>query len=392
MNIIDNHFLLTTHQEQILRQSASLPFNLGGFTSLDDILTTLGVDVFIEPGIIKSSGHPLGRNKLLDRILDYWENELQRLRKKMDQGYNEKLHEGNNIPDFCPEIQEVEAAIDRIKKEKQYVGGTLLRGYYNPKDNSIHLFPEEMATEYNGKCMDELLVSTLAHETMHAYFNRPGHDKFPYAYFVEEPLAEFGMLLYLHETMPGFYNWAHNDVSGKRTCYSLGAELMDQYMKSYPYPTRADLEAYKIKLRKEAILLPTSGKILKPKASKKSGSTKPTSASRKYYTINGTGNYTMYDVVEEFIKFRLDAGLSIPDIDNEIKSYIYSKGSSKVYISGVSSTVYIGTRGYARVLNYKGNVVYYTNQWSDGIPSDNFRKFRVGVSNDPKFSGHFVIK
>ena len=217
MNIIDNHSLLTPQQGQILQQSASLPFKLGKYSSLDDILTTLDVDVYIEPGIIKSSGHPLGRNELLDRILEYWEKELQRLRNKDDK-------------DFYRITQEVEAKIVRIEEEIEHVGKASLRGYYNPKDNSIHLFPEEMKNEYGGMRMDELLVSTLAHETMHAYFNRPGHDKFPYAYFVEEPLAEFGMLLYLYEIKSSFYSWAYDDVRNKKTCYHFGAVLMDQFM------------------------------------------------------------------------------------------------------------------------------------------------------------------
>lgn len=89
-----------------------------------------------------------------------------------------------------------------------------------------------MRLVYGGMRMDELLVSTLAHETMHAYFNRPGHDKYPYIYLIEEPLAEFGMLVYLHQTGSSYYNWAFNDVRGKRTCYHYGADLMALTLKA----------------------------------------------------------------------------------------------------------------------------------------------------------------
>ena len=66
-----------------------------------------------------------------------------------------------------------------------------------------------MKDEYGGQTMKELLASTLAHEAMHAYFDRQGHDRFPYVIRVEEPLAEFGMLLYLHETKQRHYfHWA----------------------------------------------------------------------------------------------------------------------------------------------------------------------------------------
>ena len=94
--------------------------------------------------------------------------------------------------------------------------------------------------------MGELLVSTLAHEAMHAYFNRPGHETFPYIYYVEEPLAEFGMLLYLHETKSKFYKWAYDDVKSKTTCYKYGANLMDQCLyEGTPSLTRDYLEAYR---------------------------------------------------------------------------------------------------------------------------------------------------
>lgn len=124
-----------------------------------------------------------------------------------------------------------------------------LRGCYIPDENVIKLYPEEMHTEYGGKCMEELIVSTLAHEVMHAYFNRPGHNNYPYAVLVEEPLAEFGMLLYLKETNCVFYDWAKADVASKKTCYRYGANLMDQHLSAGQSSSlRNYLEAYKIML------------------------------------------------------------------------------------------------------------------------------------------------
>lgn len=124
-----------------------------------------------------------------------------------------------------------------------------LRGCYIPDENVIKLYPEEMHTEYGGKCMEELIVSTLAHEVMHAYFNRPGHNNYPYAVLVEEPLAEFGMLLYLKETNCVFYDWAKADVANKNTCYRYGANLMDQHLSAGQSSSlRNYLEAYKIML------------------------------------------------------------------------------------------------------------------------------------------------
>ena len=46
MNITDKNYPLTPAQKSLLEQSASTPFMLGDFVSLDDILTKLKVDVY----------------------------------------------------------------------------------------------------------------------------------------------------------------------------------------------------------------------------------------------------------------------------------------------------------------------------------------------------------
>jgi len=55
MRIIDNSNLLTAHQPQILNQNVKKPYSFGGYNSLDDILTKLGVDVIIEKGVLYHS-------------------------------------------------------------------------------------------------------------------------------------------------------------------------------------------------------------------------------------------------------------------------------------------------------------------------------------------------
>jgi len=234
MKIINNHGLLLPQQVNFLLSSGSQSFCIGKYQSLDNILTTLNVDVFIEPGIIR---RPIPA--ALDDAEEYW-------RMKTDW-----------LESLIPDAEDKEAAIndyrnarnncEEISKEKEQWSLMPLRGLYDPIGNVIKLYPEEMMQEYNGTRMDELLVSTLAHETMHAYFNRPRHKSFPYVIHVEEPFAEFGMLLYLHETSSNYYNWAYQDVSGKKTCYRYGAKLMDQYL-NHDKCLRQDLEVYKIKL------------------------------------------------------------------------------------------------------------------------------------------------
>ena len=184
-----------------LKAFALHPFKFGGYESIMDLLARMGVDIRIEPGI--------RYHQLPKELAEDWDKEEVELWEAMP-----------------------------------------LRGVYLPKDNAIVLYPEEMHSEYNGERMHELLISTLAHEAMHAYFNRRPRNELPYVIPVEEPMAEFGMLLCLYETnMVSVYNWARDDVSAKETCYRYGVALMDQCLREGSGSrTRKDLESYKTRL------------------------------------------------------------------------------------------------------------------------------------------------
>ena len=228
MNIIDETPLLKPAQKSLLERCASAPFKLGGFASLDDIVTKLKVDVHIELG-----KPPRSLDDYYNEATKYWRKEYEQLRKRSQ--WNR---------DLCNECQKAEENLWRLRKEQKSHLSMKLFGWYDSQKNIIKLFPEAMADADADK-MDEYLVSTFAHEVMHAYFNRPGHEKYPYALFVEEPLAEFGMLLYLHETHSKYYDWAHDNVSGKKCCYGYGAVIMDQYLGG-DRTLKTYLEEYKI--------------------------------------------------------------------------------------------------------------------------------------------------
>lgn len=232
MNLIDKHGLLEPEQTDVLNNGVIANFTLGKYKTLDEILTNLGVNVIIEPGTVTRSIPPE-----LEEAEKYWRDRWEQLRKNKNAG-EEGSEAANNM----------ERVPDEIKELKSMP----LRGLYDPDPsaNVIKLYPQEMAKEYRGKKMNELLLSTLAHETMHAYFNRESRKKYPYVYFVEEPLAEFGMLLYLSESYPKFYDWARSDVSGKKTCYKFGDLLMDMHEaeKKTDSSIRKYLEDYKIEL------------------------------------------------------------------------------------------------------------------------------------------------
>ena len=230
MKIIDETPLLTPAQKSLLERCARAPFKLGGFASLDDIVTKLKVDVFIEPGIPKRS------------VADYYEKAIDYWRKVYKQ-LAERAREDKSLWNEC---QKAEIKLGKLNSERKAHSQMSLLGLYDSQKNIIKLFPEAMA-EADASKIEEYLVSTFAHEVMHAYFNRPGHEKYPYAMFVEEPLAEFGMLLYLHETHSKYYDWAHDNVSGKKCCYGYGAIIMDQYLGG-DKSLKTYLEEYKISI------------------------------------------------------------------------------------------------------------------------------------------------
>ena len=250
MKIIDKNTLLTPIQKSLLEQSASKPFILGDFVSLDDILTKLKVNVHIK------SGKPTRSvDDYYDKVREYWRKEYEKLLE---------MHRRNPENEFIrKECQRAEINLRRTRYGREAHSLMKLLGLYDSEKNAIILYPEAMADADSSK-MDEYLVSTLAHEVMHAYFNRPGHKNFPYAMFVEEPLAEFGMLLYLYETHSEYYDWAHDNVSNKNCCYGYGANFMYQYLGG-DKSLRKYLEEYKILIEEYEMIDNSNGRISLPK-------------------------------------------------------------------------------------------------------------------------------
>lgn len=223
--------LLTKEETLLLQACTLLPFKIGSFSSIDDLLGKLGVSIQIAPDI---KYHEAPRELLQES--ENWKKELKE--RKED----------------SPEYDEIQ---DEIQDEISVWQAFPIRGEYLSEDKIIKLYPEEMHEEcdsdggkHPGLSMYSLLVSTLAHESMHAYFDRTVRRSLPYVGHVEEPLAEFGMLLYLHDTNQQYiFNWARNDVRSKLTYYRYGDALMSLHLatadsKGYSL-TRRDLERYK---------------------------------------------------------------------------------------------------------------------------------------------------
>lgn len=158
MNIIDQNSLLTTKQNALLKENANKNYSFGDFISLDDIVRKLKVDVIIEPGTPMRS------------VDDYYEKAKKYWRSMYEQLYR-KSQEDDSVRAEC---QKIEVKLGKLKVEREAHSSMRLLGLYDSRKNAIKLFPEAMAKVDESK-MDEYLVSTFAHEVMHAYFNRPGH-------------------------------------------------------------------------------------------------------------------------------------------------------------------------------------------------------------------------
>lgn len=218
----------------ILKKCLSPDYKLGAFSSLAQILKELNVSVVIDKQIKKKS-------VTLEGIEKHWQ--------EIKDSYSKD----------SPEAKKAQNKLDQINKEKETINiGWYLLGEYVSKEKKIYLYPNAMwevieKSNSGSKSIRQeflqYLISTLIHEVMHVYFDRHGHDSFPYVHFVEEPLAEFGMLVYLDATNEFCRDWAHQNVAGKQHCYRHGATLFEQY-KSWNFGLRRYLEQFKYDIDK----------------------------------------------------------------------------------------------------------------------------------------------
>ena len=224
---VDESVILSGTDIVAIIEAALESFTFGGYISLDDMLSKLKVKLVISPETPKR----IVPSGISEWVL-YWENELQRLEKGLGPEYK-------NIQFYKDALKELEKA----KKEVNAWSAMALLGRYDRFQKEIILYPNNMP----GQDRKEYLVTTFVHEAMHAYFDRHPRELFPYVATVEEPLAEFGMLLFLKETNNNYYKWAYDNVVSKKTCYRYGAALMDRYEKG-DNQIRQDLESYKRKV------------------------------------------------------------------------------------------------------------------------------------------------
>lgn len=225
--VVDESVKLLDPEIVTIIDAALASFTFGGFSSLDEMLSTLGVTLVISPATptrIVPSG--------ISEWVLYWKNELKRLESILG-----KDCKSNQL------YKDAQKELEKAQKESEAWATMAHLGCYDRFQKKIILYPNNIP----GQDRKEYLVTTFVHEAMHAYFDRHPRELFPYVATVEEPLAEFGMLLFLKETNNTYYEWAYRNVVSKETCYRYGAALMDRYEKG-DNQIRQDLESYKRKV------------------------------------------------------------------------------------------------------------------------------------------------
>ena len=98
------------------------------------------------------------------------------------------------------------------------------------------------------------------------------------------------------------------------------------------------------------------------------------------YTINGNDSYTMYEVLEKFVIFRLaNPTVSVSQINKEIANFLNTK---HVIVSDDQNIkVYREVEGKYGTFTYNDKEIRYMTQWADKGDKTPFAKFRTKVSN-----------
>ena len=87
---------LVSKWQNLITAFAKRPFNFGGYSSIDDILDKLGVNVILESGIVSERGVP----KELKDAEKFWEEEYRKLREENLGANNDKIRKDCQIAEI----------------------------------------------------------------------------------------------------------------------------------------------------------------------------------------------------------------------------------------------------------------------------------------------------
>ena len=84
---------LVSEWQNLITAIAKRPFNFGGYSSIDDMLDKLGVNVILESGIVFEPGVP----KELKDAEKFWEEEYRKLWEENSGTNNDKIRKDCQI-------------------------------------------------------------------------------------------------------------------------------------------------------------------------------------------------------------------------------------------------------------------------------------------------------
>ena len=290
-------------------------------------------------------------------------------------------------------------------------------GEYLPSEKKVVLYYNTIH-KYPNPCY--LLAVVYVHEMMHAYLD--AGSIIEYFDKIEEPIAEYGMLRFFKQfgsstptsTYPGILEFAQTNVEKKQNALGIahygfgyclfkkghGIDWLQEYYQIKPSlsPTgpniRNYLDFWKTGLYPYGeeefcmvVLLLTlqmgfniTNAINKLKLSGKQ-TQGPKAGSRRVYTINGKGNYSMYEVIEEFAKDQMKNGKTIQDVDDIFWQFVGNgRRQRMVMVSDVKTKVYRyqytrngKTYEHVHEFRFNGSDYYCMKEW-DGDENGNFQK------------------
>lgn len=428
MRIINDH-LLTSTEKTLIDEVLNFKFLSRSFF-FDSLAGSLEIE--IDPDQKIKDGAPIDRQEIADALRQA-EKEL----KMAQEDFNKVRNSGPSSNEYKAAEEKLGRASSRVYKLKGYMNesnGPLIVPQMELSGEFVHT-PAPKVIIYLGSFQYltnrnryKSLIAVLVHELFHAFnFFEGGGPRSVRE--VDEPMVEFAAGVFLKamsQTNSSFneiYSWHKNEVYSKTTdvgeivCYGFGRYLMDnvatestfsedEWIGSYARlsssinPTLPIVSVIKKALypfyptQSESKLFKLIEKLVFPTAAKKKGvPARPMKAGtvRRFYTITikgiSYGPYKMWEVIREFIIFRLNNGVPFSVIYNEI-----SKG--KMLIANTPRSVSRATgKIEGNEFVYKGNSYYVSTQLRDNNADANFRKIKDYINNNyPDFQITDLIK
>lgn len=409
---------LTANELALLENIDDYPFQLGEFNNLGELHQRLNKG----GGVTLSDNTPsypysyIITNEQRKSILDVLDNEvskrkdeIERLKEEWENAHMKDDDKAVNRIDMemrscCRKIKELENTRSGYSRALTQSGGktylvvpqkgmeeVVICGRYYSNPDQVVLYHKSISSE-------ELLAVVYVHEMIHAYLrignlNIEEGGTSQFIKEIEEPIVESAMLRFFELFDNGkLHGFSKNHVQRKQSSlgiafYGFGyyiyhnanvIDYVEQYKKVKPKLLNTlpevivYLEYWRLGIYpfgREQECLEALYNVLHC----------VNIGHRDYYTVNGKGSYTMYEVVEEFVIFLQNLGHSISAINQEIQNYV---NSSWIFVSSSPNTVAHHKKG--QYPSIKGGF-YITKQWK-GNTGGNFSKLKDSInSNYPNF-------